>query len=225
MRTLGFDDAAIFTPYDVVDNNYFATQSDAVREDATAWRDRLGLGEGDHFLYVGRLAPEKDLQLLLRAYSKYRRQVERPWGLVVAGDGPMGDELRALAAELGIDGIHWLGYRQLGDLPACYALSSCLVLPSRSEPWGLVVNEAMASGLPVIVSSRCGCAGDLVRDRNGFIFEGGNEDALVRRLVDVDALSPAVLDEMGQASRAIVASYSPEVWASGLVEAARQAAR
>ena len=95
-----------------------------------------------------------------------------------------------------------------------YALAGCFVLPSAREPWGLVVNEAMASGLPVLVSVRCGCAEDLVR-ANGLMFDPHAPDGLRRCLTIVGALAAGDLEAMGERSRRIIAHYSPGVWAEG----------
>jgi 1,2-diacylglycerol 3-alpha-glucosyltransferase len=93
--------------------------------------------------------------------------------LVVCGDGDLRPRLHALARELGLEQrVHWPGFVQYPDLPVYYALADAFILASTIEPWGLVVNEAMACGLPVLVSDRCGCAPDLVPEgQNGFTFK------------------------------------------------------
>ncbi|GGM87623.1 hypothetical protein GCM10010967_20220 [Dyadobacter beijingensis] len=125
------------------------------------------------FVYVGRLAPEKNLPTLLRAFAHAAKRPASDWELLLVGDGPERAALEKLAAELGIgDQVIFAGGFPWYEVPRWLAQSDVLVLPSQSEPWGLVVNEAMVCGMPVIVSKTCGCAPDLVRDGvNGFTFD------------------------------------------------------
>ncbi len=115
------------------------------------------------------------------------------------------------------------GFKQYDELPVYYALAKVFVLASTTEQWGLVVNEAMASGLPVLVSSRCGCAADLVAEGvNGFGFDPVN----VRQLAELmlRCANPATdLAGMARASREKVASWGVERFAAGLKQAAEQA--
>jgi glycosyltransferase involved in cell wall biosynthesis len=115
------------------------------------------------------------------------------------------------------------GFKQYPDLPAYYGLASAFIHASTTEQWGLVVNEAMASGLPVLVSNRCGCAPDLVQERvNGFTFDPLDVEQLARLMVQ---LSSGLVDlrRMGDASRKIITDWGPERFASGLRQAAEMA--
>jgi glycosyltransferase involved in cell wall biosynthesis len=95
-----------------------------------------------------------------------------------------------------------------------YAFAGCFVLPSTREPWGLVVNEAMAAGLPVIVSNRCGCAEDLVHTgQNGYLFDAGADGALESRMNAITNLPASDLARMGLRSQEIISNYSPDRWA------------
>src|SRR5206468_3929765 len=115
---------------------------------------------------------EKNLSRLIRAYHLYREQdTVEPWDLVLVGGGPEEISLRRQVNESALKGVWFAGTRQIDDLPIYYALAKCFVLPSVSEPWGLVVNEAMASGLPVLVSDRCGSAELVQNGNNGFVFD------------------------------------------------------
>jgi glycosyltransferase involved in cell wall biosynthesis len=115
------------------------------------------------------------------------------------------------------------GFKQYPDLRAYYGLASAFVHASTTEPWGLVVNEAMASGLPVLVSNRCGCAPDLVRDGvNGFTFDPGNVEQLAHLMLKVSTLNYQ-LSTFSVASRRIVASWGADRFASGLHQAAEAA--
>jgi glycosyltransferase involved in cell wall biosynthesis len=132
--------------------------------------------------------------------------------------------LKALARSLGVEPhVHWPGFVQYPDLPAYYGLAEAFILASTIEPWGLVVNEAMASGLPVLVSQRCGCAPDLVREgQTGFTFDPEYPDSIAAALQLVSA-DPAAREAMGRLARAHIAGWSPERFGAGLLEASRMA--
>jgi glycosyltransferase involved in cell wall biosynthesis len=154
---------------------------------------------------------------LLEAYGRYRRETgSSAWGLVLVGSGPQEAQLREAAQS--IRDVVFAGFQQLDGVRAYFGLASCLVLPSLSEPWGLVVNEALAAGLPVLVSHRCGCVPELVRPGwNGYLCDPLDIAGMARSMVVIS--SHAVdIDAMGAASRLIVALYTPETWAQGLAD-------
>jgi 1,2-diacylglycerol 3-alpha-glucosyltransferase len=218
LRELGIRPDLIRGAYDVVDNEFYASQSNRVR--ASLDRRALGLPD-DYFLFVGRLAPEKNVDGLLRSFGSYRAGGGSA-SLVLCGEGPLRGSLERQAVELGVDQhVHFAGMKSSHELPEYYSFARCFVLPSTREPWGLVVNEAMASGLPVLVSSRCGSAEDLVEEgANGFVFDPYQPDALTTALQRMGALSVDSLAAMGLRSREIIVRYSPEVWASEVVQLA-----
>jgi glycosyltransferase involved in cell wall biosynthesis len=220
---LGMDSDRRFSPWDVVDNEHFRSGAESARQDADANRARLGLPE-HYFLCVARFVPKKNLGRLVEAYSKYAGQAgASAWSLVLSGAGPLEESLREAAANSGLkSGVHFPGFLQYPDLPACYGLADAFVLPSTSDQWGLVVNEAMAAGLPVIVSSSCGCAPDLVRSgENGFIFDPSDATALAAMLAKVAHIEPERRKQMGARSREIIAGFTPEAFAAGLKSAVK----
>ena len=156
---------------------------------------------------------------MLRAYTAYRSQAADPWRLVLLGDGPERGTLEHLIAAESIEGVTLAGFRQIDELPAYYGLASAFVHPALTDQWGLVVNEAMAAGLPVLVSTGAGCAFDLVEEGgNGYRFTPTDEAqlaALLQRLASPDTDRAA----MRQRSRAIIANWSPEVFAKQLWQA------
>lgn len=212
LQRLGFDDSRIGLRYNVVDNAFF---TDGVETLRAAGRPPDFDLPAQYFLFVGRLAPEKNLDRLLRSFSSYRQHGGR-WGLVLAGDGPCGAELMALARSLKVaDAVTFTGHRSTKELLPYYAFASAFVLPSVREPWGLVVNEAMASGLPVLVASICGAADDLVRDgENGFTFDAQSQDDLTRSLVALSRMPDERLRQMGRRSQEIIDDFSVNRWAS-----------
>jgi 1,2-diacylglycerol 3-alpha-glucosyltransferase len=218
LESLGLQGDRRFQPWDVVDNTHFERGVKLSVTEERAARERLKLPPR-YFFCVARFVPKKNLPRLVEAYVSYAGQAGTDaWSLVLAGAGPLEAELRASVAAAGLEAqVHFTGFLQYPDLPAYYSLAGAFVLPSESDQWGLVVNEAMAAGLPVLVSARCGCAPDLVREgENGFTFDPANIEALAGRLTQVAALDQARRIAMGQRSREIIAAFSPEAFAIGL---------
>jgi glycosyltransferase involved in cell wall biosynthesis len=223
---LGMPRDRIFTGYDVVDNAYFARRTLEIRDSKLEIRKKYGLPE-TYFLASARFIEKKNLSRLIRAYAEYRErsQGDAPWDLVLLGDGPMRETLNAQLSTLNLHPhVHLPGFKQYGELPVYYALANAFVHASTTEQWGLVVNEAIASGLPVIVSERCGCVPELVQD-NGFIFDPVNEDELAARLLEMASLSEHDLECFAEASRRIAARFGPERFAEGLERAATMATK
>lgn len=222
---LGMDPARIVLGYDVVDNAHFEEGAAAARADSTRLRRELGLPER-YWLTCARFVPKKNLGCALDAYARIARRVgPEKWGLVVVGDGPGRAELEARAASLGVAGsVVFPGFVQYPQLPRYYGLASAFLLPSTVEQWGLVVNEAMAAGLPVVVSDACGCAPELVQEGvNGFTFPAGDCDALALRMERL-AAAPE-LRAMGEASRRIITSWTPATFARNMEGAVELALR
>jgi len=217
--SMGFPRKRIFFGVDVVDNEMFSAQACDARFQSDEWRKQLNLPV-NYFLFVGRFLPRKGLESMVDAYRQYRQQVKgTPWSLVLVGDGEYLTHIRTMAD--GIDGILFSG-RQHGDaLGAYYGLANALVVPSLIDPWGLVVNEGMASGLPVLVSKGCGSAATLVNDgENGWIFNPGDSIGLAKRMIELSALPEASRLRLGAHSRDIIADWSLDRFASGAIEAA-----
>lgn len=211
LKKLGFPEARTGRFYDVVDNRFFREQAAQDRQRHTAQDFRL---PANYFLFVGRLAEEKNVLGLLNSYIAYRQR-GGTWSLVLVGDGPLKATLQAAAqGSTFADDILFEGLRNTQELSPYYAFAGCFVLPSSREPWGLVVNEAMASGLPVIVSRQCGCAEDLVADgKNGFIFDAADGTQLTTSMEQMSHLTPVERQAMALRSQEIISQYSPEQWA------------
>lgn len=216
---LGIAPDKILLGSDVVDNAYFATRAKWARDNAASLRLQYGLPE-DFFLYVGRFDEKKNVSRLLQAYAQYVRMatVARAWPLVLCGSGPLEDRLRQEARDLGLAQVIFAGFKQIDELPLYYALARCLVVPSsHSEQWGLVVNEAMAAGLPVLVSQTCGCAPDLVQEGvNGYTFNPYDTQELSQLMLRMSS-GGIDLETMVEHSRRIIADFSPETFAWNLL--------
>ena len=213
LRVLGFPADRVADFYDVVDNDFFRRRAAAIQK-----QPRSSTLPADYFLYVGRLAPEKNVEMLLKSWLDYRTS-GGTWSLVLVGDGSSMADLRSNAAASPFaSDVHFAGLRTSTELPEFYALASCFVLPSSREPWGLVVNEAMASGLPVLVSSSCGCAENLIdAGRNGFTFSPSDQPHLSSLLWHIEAMDPVRRSEMGNCSRQLIQRYSPSAFGAEII--------
>jgi glycosyltransferase involved in cell wall biosynthesis len=173
------------------------------------------------FVFVGRLAPEKNLDMLLGTFIKL--QDEEPlgefWNLRFVGDGPEKDRLKELALKSSFPkNIQFTGGIPWYKVPAWLAQSDVLVLPSLSEPWGLVVNEGMVCGMPVIVSQTCGCAEDLVADGvNGFSFDA-KKPVMLEKAMHFFIHNPDKIAEMGGESLKLIERFSSKKVAAEMVE-------
>lgn len=222
-EALGLPPETIHRGYSVVDNEHFAARAAAARAEPEAWQHLPGLDDAQPFFFASaRMIPRKDLPTLVAAYAQYRAAAaaagREPWRLVLLGDGPGRPGLEAQAARLGIEGFTFGGWQQIEALPAYYALASAFVHTSTVDPWGLVVNEAMAAGLPVVVSTGAGCAVDLVHPgRNGYTFAPRDPDTLAAHLLSVADTETAA--RMGAASVEIIQDWPLRLFGTGLWDA------
>ena len=164
------------------------------------------------FLFAGRLAAEKGITVLAEAYGLYSKSAECPLPLIVAGTGP-------LSRQLQLPGVTLKGFLQPCDLPELFARSACFVLPSLFEPWGVVIHEAAAAGLPIICTRTCGAAVHLVQDGyNGFLIEPSDPIGLANALTRFSQLDRGRKAAMGDASRLLALQFSPERWANTVID-------
>ena len=206
LEMLGAPSDKTHTVLDAVDTAFFRKAAELHARDREAWRRRLGLPR-QVILYVGRLSPWKGVGDLLMAFERLR--AGRDVGLLLVGGGPGLESLRRRALSRGWDRVFLPGFARRDRLAIFYAVADIFVLPSWSEPWGLVVNEAMACGLPVVVSSAAGCALDLVRSgENGFVYPARDVEGLrasIEGLLD----RPDLRARMGETSRRVIAACTP----------------
>jgi glycosyltransferase involved in cell wall biosynthesis len=213
----------VFTGYDVVDNDYFGRRTAEIQNSKFELRNKRGLPE-NYFLASARFIEKKNLSTLIEAYAEYRRRSEIaakvPWNLVVLGDGPLRETLNSQLSTLDLnEHVHLPGFKPYDELPLYYALANAFVHASITEQWGLVVNEAIASGLPVIVSERCGSVPELIQG-NGYTFDPANEHELTARLLEMDSLSDEERKHLGDNSYRTAANFAPERFGEGLERAA-----
>jgi 1,2-diacylglycerol 3-alpha-glucosyltransferase len=225
LNRLGLPWNRIFTGYDAVDNQYFRIHADYARAREKEIRPRYNLPE-HYFLAVSRFTEKKNLSRLIQAYGHYREWAERErsgeiWDLAILGDGPLYEDLCSLRGRLGLDTrVHFLGAKPYAEVPAFYGLAEAFIHASTTEQWGLVVNEAMASGLPVLVSNRCGCVADLVEDGgNGFNFDPYDTEQVARRMQAFSQMSAGRRREMAENSSKRIDQWGPGAFAGGMLQA------
>lgn len=181
MKFLGFRDERIAEGYDTISiARIRALAGTPSAPDGAPFAER-------HFTAVARFVPKKNLGLLIEAYGRYRELAgEAARSLVLCGGGALEDELRRQAAP--IPGIHFAGFVQADGVARALSTSLALVLPSIEEQWGQVVNEALAMGVPAMVTDQVGARDSLVRaEVNGFVFEPDNAEGLARLMLRIAA--------------------------------------
>lgn len=238
---LGMSPHSIFPGYDVVDNEYFAAGAAKVRGQSSVVRGQLGLPQ-NYFLASARFIEKKNLSRLIEAYAEYRKMWNSKggirnrgttavssvnsygpdsagpstWDLVLLGDGPLRSSLESQISRLGLQASVLLaGAHPYEDLPAFFGLAGVFVHASTAEQWGLVVNEAMAAGLPVLVSRACGCAELVHEGENGHLFDPLNAQELANLMLKIsDSRFP--IPDFGNAGRRIIHEWSPDFFAENL---------
>ena len=217
---LGIQPGKILLRKNAVDNTTLRAAYNKALPTRIDGQRRLGLRK-NNFVFVGRLISIKNLSALLVAFAEARQQSPNgvDWGLCFLGDGPDEARLTAQCDALSLtDSVVFLPGRPWFQVPDVLAMSNVLVLPSWSEPWGLVVNEAMACGLPVTVSNRCGCVPDLVHNgQNGFVFDPDQPDQLTSILAQFMNGSVDIA-RMSQSAQQLIAPYSPEAVAQEMLD-------
>lgn len=210
------EERRFFVPFSVRADR-FAETADRLRPNRTSLRVSKGLPAGRLLLYAGRFVEKKNLSALINALSLADRPDLR---LVLVGDGPLRENLGARAQALAPDQVTFLPFRSQSELAEIYAAVDGLILPSFTDGWGLVVNEAMVAGLPVLVSANCGCAPDLVHPgENGFLFDPDRIDSMAGALMAFADLSDSDVRRYGQASRDIIKDWSYDAAVAGVRQA------
>lgn len=223
---LGMSADRIYTGYDVVDNNYFQIQSNAARSSFAIIGNLPGLDKlSPYFLASARLLFRKNIHGLLAAYELYSRQMIfeglTPWRLVILGDGIEKPRILEIIRERKIDGVTLAGQQPYVVLPKYYAHAKAFIHTALQDQWGLVVNEAMASGLPVLVSRQSGCASELVEDGvNGYQFDAGDIPGLAQWMVRFSREEFDLL-QMGRESQRIIANWGPDRFAASFLSAVK----
>lgn len=215
---MGFPPERIFYGVDTVDNDYFETSVNTIRRQSTTLRRELNL-PSKYFLFVGRFIERKGIKTLLDAYCQYRKSPSKEkWGLILVGDGDERKHHEERMKEF--PEVKFVGSQFGENLCRYYGLASAFILPSEIETWGLVVNEAMASRLPVLISKGCGAGRELVEEGgNGWTFGVGDSEGLAQCMSAMTDLPAGRLEQMGLHSSAIIHKWSLDTFADSVIAA------
>ena len=192
---LGFDQSRIYEGYLSCDWPLFSAQPAAF--------DRP-----EKFLYAGRIVDDKGIDELVRGYRLYRSRTHNPWPLEIIGTGPLEPKVR------GESGITLTPFKQPAELAAAFREASCFILPSKIEPWGVVLHEAASAGLPLIASHAVG-SGDVVLRHgwNGHLLDRVDDVSIADALGRIAALRRPELKVLGDRSRQLAKDLTPAIWA------------
>lgn len=216
---LGIPSEHVALGYNAVGNDHFSIGADIARANEKIERERLKLPER-YILASSRFIEKKNLPGLVEAYAAARTSTDAP-DLVILGDGKERPKIEKAITDLGVvDHVHLPGFFGYEDLPALYGLSEGFAHVSTVEQWGLVINEAMASGIPVVASNRCGASRTVMEDRvTGYIVDP-YPDHIAEGLRALFALDITERKAMGEAAREAIEAWGPARFGSGLLEAA-----
>jgi glycosyltransferase involved in cell wall biosynthesis len=165
-----------------------------------------------HLLFIGRLIERKGIDILIRQFKNIKNITKSDWQLTIAGSGPL-ENLNSNSHD-----IHFTGYKNQNELAKLMESCGAFCLPSRWEPWGVVVHECAAAGLPLLLSDKCGSAeAFLEEDQNGFLFRSGDERDLQEKLERLMKLSDNTLYMMGRKSYCLSHKITPEISAQSLI--------
>ena len=209
----GATPSKIFRSVLAVDNQFFIAVAEKHAAESQRLRSRLGFGHRIVFLFVGRLVKRKNVDLIIRAA---RHLDSEKYGIVIAGEGEDGARLKHLAVNQ--PNIVFAGNITPAELPVFYKMADVLLLPADQEPWGLVINEAMACGLAIIAYRHCGAAVDLVDASNGVKLCSFSVEELVEAMKRL-AHDESALRDMQAYSRLKIQDWSIEKAAEGIVTA------
>ncbi len=208
---LGMPRDAIFLGYGVVGNDTYTPNKLAKLSHPVETNQ-------PYFLAINRFITKKNIPAILEAYSEYRRHhILEAWDLIICGDGELRSQIEAQISALDLNSnVHLTGFLQPDELLPYFAHASCFIHASTQEQWGLVVNEAMASGLPVIISRCCGCFDELVIDGvTGFGFDA-NQPSELTKLMSKMSGKKVDLCQMKHAALNRIAQFGPSFFADGL---------
>ena len=224
-RWLGFSSEKIFTGYDAVDNRFWSNLATKARLHESVIRKQLNL-EQSYFVASGRFVEKKNFVGLLTAYAKYLKISNSPkLNLIIIGDGPLRGKIEATIDKYGLSSRVMLpGYLDPSEIAKFFSFAAAFIMSSSHyEQWGLVVNEAMACGLPVIVSDICGCAPDLLSNgKNGFTYAANDLDQLTD-LMSLIGSNKIDLCAMGRSSSLIIEKYGLNQFTESFYKAAQVA--
>jgi 1,2-diacylglycerol 3-alpha-glucosyltransferase len=223
VNRLGIPSERIHFGYNAVDNEYFASGSDLARSNPETTR-RQHLLPDRYVLASARFIKKKNIPNLVYAYAQARKQVDIAPDLVILGDGPEIDAIKFAITQGNVKkNVHLCGFQTYESLPEIYGLAEGFVHVSTVEQWGLVINEAMAAGIPVIASNCCGAARTVITDGVSGILTEPVIPSITGALVKLFSLPPDQRALMGLAASDAIAAWGPTRFASGMRKAVESA--
>jgi glycosyltransferase involved in cell wall biosynthesis len=221
---LGMQEKSVFVGYDAVDNSHFTEGAIRARRQAAILRERHDLPQR-YILASARFIPKKNLICLVQAFAESISMTHTSHSLVILGDGQDRSKIEAAISIAGIeDRVHLPGFKEYRILPIYFGLAEGFVHVSLAEQWGLVINEAAAAGLPLVVSKVCGAASELVVEgRNGALVDPLDQASIIQALSALMLASDGERQCQGAESLDIVSNWGPERFAVGLWSAASSA--
>jgi len=214
LLSLGADNKKIWIAPNSVDSKLFKKALEERKNNKENTKEAMGI-KGDVILYVGRMIHAKGVQDLIEAFAEIKKSFS-DISLVLVGEGPDRRKYEEMCCQKSIEGVIFTGFIEQENLPKYYTIADVFIFPTHSDTWGMVINEAMLSDLPVICSKKAGAAEDLIKaNKNGLIHEPGDIAGIsccVARLLGDKKLA----EDMGRRSREVIASYSPEDMALGI---------
>jgi len=212
----------IFISPNAIDTGFFSEASNVHRPNKMKIKEALEISDQKLIIYVGQLTERKGIWDLIKAFQILKNEIDL-LALLIVGDGYLKSDLENYCKENGLSGVIFVGNVQQAELPRYYAISDIFVLPSKGDIWGLVINEAMACGLPIVATKNAGASADLVREGvNGYVVESLNPKELaspMKKLLQDDGLRK----KMGIASKEIVRDWGIKEAAEGFVQAVNYA--
>jgi len=215
---LGASPEKTFVAISTVDIKHFEKTSKLTEKEKAILKKKLGIKTKKLILFVGQLIERKGLKFLLPAFARLKKD-NPDVGLLIVGYGPQKQELLNICQKEKVGDVYFSGHVEVDQMPKMYGLANLFVLPSTEETWGLVINEAMASGLPIITANKVGASVDLVKNgENGYVVKGGNVNELYKAMKKI-VENPMLLSKMGKRSQSLIKNFGPDSAAKGFLKA------
>jgi len=216
IQSFGIDGKKMWTAPNAVANDFFSRNADTFRSQRQTLKSKRNF-PSKIILYVGRLVDSKGIPVLLEAFQSVSKSLEA--GLILVGEGKDQKKYLNFCRRHGLRNVFFEGFKQQDELPFYYGLADVFVLPSLREEWGLVLNEAAASGLPLIATDASGAAFDLIEEaKNGYRVRTGDSEALREKILAI-LKNPELQDSMGRRSREMIEAFSPQRCAAVFLQA------
>jgi len=214
----GAKDKNIFICHNAVDNEFFFKCCKRYKKKIGQIKKQLEVGNNKIILYIGQLIKRKGIFDLLKAFKLVKKEIQNV-SLLIIGSGPIEIKLKQYCRENELANVLFMGFKQKDELIKHYAIADIFVLPSSNEVWGLVINEAMACGLPIITTNQVGASGDIVKNGvNGYIIEPKDSEMLSKKMLEI-LKNDNLKEQMGQRSRQIIEDWGIKQGLNGALKA------